>query len=426
MDFTVMQDLFATCHSESAVLACDVHQEVINLWTRIRGVRIEREFSNSAERIAQELAQLKAMAEKAGVQHLLLVAEPTGVHHRVLMRTAKRMGMETAWVSPEHVSKMRVIETNDTGKTDRKDPRVIHSLARMGKTLRHRTSEPPYSLLREWNKLYEAAENRGVAAKCAIHDAIRALFPDLRVSREFKFGRAGQALGKRYGYNPYRIARSRPGRLRASVAKDGARMTQARVEALFEQARHSVRSGPGQAEARVLERRVLQLYEDLELSDKRKQEAKEAMLELYEAARRADPKLPAGVKGVVSDLNLARIVAESGPLSDFPKARQLVRFAGLNLRERVSGKYRGKTKISKKGRTLLRKVQMHVILPLVKQGALYGEYYARLRKSGEVGGKAMAAVARHFLKALHGWYRSGAAFDAERLFTCESQYDVAG
>jgi hypothetical protein len=37
------------------------------------------------------------------------------------------------------------------------------------------------------------------------------------------------------------------------------------------------------------------------------------------------------------------------------------------------------------------------------------------------GGKAMTAVARKFLKMLWGWYRSGGAFDRERVFACHTQ-----
>lgn len=78
------------------------------------------------------------LAKKAGMKKILVVAESTGRYHEVLMRTARRLGLETAWVSGEAVAKMRVIETNDTGKTDIKDPHVIHTLAAIGKTLIHR------------------------------------------------------------------------------------------------------------------------------------------------------------------------------------------------------------------------------------------------------------------------------------------------
>ena len=422
MDFTVMRDVFATAHADSVVLACDVHGDFITLYAKVRGVRVERVFRNRTDSIVEELEGMKATARKAGIKYVLLVAEPTGVHHRVLMRVAEALGMETAWVSGEHVSKMRVVETNDTGKTDTKDPKVIHTLARMGKTLRHRSLVEPYNLLREWHKTYDAAEDNVVAAKCALHNVVRAVFPDLGFSKDFKFGLAGCVLGRRYGFNPYRIGPMRPSRLSAALRKAGVRIQASTLEELVQRARVSAQKGPGEREATVLESRVVQLYEDLDLHQKRKEKAKAAMVELYREARKLDPKLPEGVHGVISTFYLARIVAETGPLSDFPSARQLLRFAGLNLRERNSGKSRGKTKISKKGRTLLRKVQIHMVLPMVREDAVYGEYYARLRKSGLPGTKAMTAVARHFLKVLYGWYRSGAAFDRDRMFTCESQY----
>jgi transposase len=130
------------------------------------------------------------------------------------------------------------------------------------------------------------------------------------------------------------------------------------------------------------------------------------------------------IKGVITTFHLARIIAETGPLSDFNSWRKLIRFSGFNLCERQSGKYRGKTKISKKGRTLLRKVLNLIILPLIKKNGLYGPYYHR-KKEKMPGTKAMTAVSRHFLKMLYGWHRTGNAFNAQRVFTCESQINLA-
>ncbi len=96
--------------------------------------------------------------------------------------------------------------------------------------------------------------------------------------------------------------------------------------------------------------------------------------------------------------------------------RMLLRYAGLNIQMRQSGQYRGQNRISKKGRPLLRKILGQVILPLVRRTGLYGDYYQRKRLSMP-GRKAMIAVMRHFLRKLHGWYRSGQAFNAERYFS---------
>ena len=127
---------------------------------------------------------------------------------------------------------------------------------------------------------------------------------------------------------------------------------------------------------------------------------------------------------MVSEKNLARLLAETGPVHDFSHWRKLMRYGGMNIRMRQSGKYKGKNKLSKKGRPLLRKVLMQIMLPLVRKGHLYGEIYHRKKKQeNRPGTMAMAIVARQFLRKFYGWYRSGQAFDWGRFFTCESRYE---
>ncbi|GBC61252.1 IS110 family transposase [Desulfonema ishimotonii] len=147
---------------------------------------------------------------------------------------------------------------------------------------------------------------------------------------------------------------------------------------------------------------------------------------LYREACVPDRKLPSARKGIVSTFHLARIIAETGPLSDFANYRKVMRFAGLNLCERQSGTYRGKTRISKKGRPLLRKVLKLTVLPLVKKNGVYGDYYKKKTEVDKMPGtKAMTVIARHFLKMLYGVYKNGAGFDKKRMFTCESQFQKA-
>jgi hypothetical protein len=63
------------------------------------------------------------------------------------------------------------------------------------------------------------------------------------------------------------------------------------------------------------------------------------------------------------------------------------------------------------------------VLPLVREGCLYGSYYSRKKNQEKMpGNKAMTCVSRHFLKKFHGWYKSGEAFNRERFFSCETQY----
>jgi transposase len=415
---------FATgTNSEKLViLAFDVSQDRLDLYTIIRGRSMKRAFPNRILSIEWQLNLLSTAARQAGAEQVLVVAEASGGYQDPLFRAALRLGLKTALVSGEAVSKMRVVESNDTGKTDIKDPRVIHLLATLGKTLQHRILDESYELLREWNRIYEAADCGVVEAKCSIHKQIKTLFPDFDFTKDFLYGASGQALVKGFGANPYKIVAVTSERFARGMKRLAPRIRTRSIERLCEQARSSARTALRPRQVEVIETRLIQLWEDYERYLQRKEQARQVMEELYQAVRKEDPRLPAAQKGVITAFHLSRLVAETGPISDFSSWRKLMRFAGLNLCERRSGTYRGRTKISKKGRRLLRKILSQVTLPLVRRDRLYGPYYHRKREQEKMPGpKAMTAVSRKILKMIYGWYQSGEAFDRSRVFTCKSQ-----
>ena len=408
-----------------AILSFDVSKDRLNLAASIAGRVTDHEFPNRTLDIEDQLKAWKRRAMMAGLDQMLVVCEPTGCYHQTLIQTAHRLGLETAWVSGESVFKMRVIETNDSGKTDLKDPHVIDTLASMGKTLICRHYEEPYTLLREWHGLYEQADVGVVRAKCLLASQIKALFPDYDFQKDFLYGNSGRALIKHYGGNPYRIVRSGKLRFARVMRKRAPRIRQKTIEELYRQAESSVRNQRSPRLVEIMERRLLQSWEDYLHYEGRKQEAREQMEALYLEARRFDPQLPAEEVGVITTFHLARILAETGPISDFATLRKFMRYAGLNIREKQSGKYKGKNKLSKKGRSLLRKALSQIVLPLVKKEGLFGPYYHRKKQQGMAGTKAMTAVMRKFLKLFYGWYKSGGAFDRKRVFACESQHGLA-
>jgi transposase len=149
---------------------------------------------------------------------------------------------------------------------------------------------------------------------------------------------------------------------------------------------------------------------------------KEQMARIYQGLGEAGEALPPIIKGFVSQINLARIIGETGPLTDFNHQRQMKRFGGLNIRERKSGKYRGKNKMSKKGRSRLRLILNQSIFHLIKKDRIFGEYYHSKKERGMVGTKAMAVVSKKLVDILFALSKPGTIFDIERLFVCESKY----
>lgn len=404
------------------VLAFDVSKDRLHCFGELKNRNIEDSFPNVTSRIEQKLVAYSGLADSVGLLGVHIVAEPTGGYHKKLLRTARRLGHTTALVNAESVSKLRVVESNDSGKTDRKDPRIILMLSKLGKTLTHRELKGEYLLLRQWNKIYDCEERELVKIRNQIHCYLVELYCDYSFKKDFLYDKSGRALMKLYGFNPYRIIRSGYVRFCKRMRKEAPGVRESTLRRLWEDASTSVLQRMDSEYVALLEMRIRQLWSDYLLREERRQNIREKMIELYHRLRRKDAHIPRARKGVIKEFWIARLLGETGPLDDFSNSKKLMRYAGLNIRERKSGKYAGQNRISKKGRPSLRKVLGQVVFPLVKKGNLFGEIYHGKKEQGMSGPKAMVVVERKFLKMFYGWYRSGREFDIDRVFRSRSEY----
>jgi transposase len=351
-----------------------------------------------------------------------LVLEPTGVYDKLLINVARTLGFDVKLVNGEDVAKMRQVIFGDPGKTDKRDPTAIHGVATNGRLMIARDLPVVFRMLRGWGKLYQDAEDEMVAAKNRVHRALKLLFPDFEFSTDFLYGSSGAAIMQCYGWNPHRIVRDAPGRIVERLRKHS-RILRRSVERLLCSARISVTSTPDGPLGELAEQQLALAWEELERHSERRDRAGAQLETLYLEARLVDPRMPEPLKGVVSLIGLARLFAEIGPLDDFTSWRQVLRYGGLNLCERKSGKYIGQTKISRRGRPQLRRILNELVLPLVRRGCLYGVYYHRKTDVEKMPGtKAMTAVARKLVKMIWGWAHSEQGFDPARVFACRAAY----
>ena len=168
---------------------------------------------------------------------------------------------------------------------------------------------------------------------------------------------------------------------------------------------------------------VQQLYAEITAFSKQQRELEQQIQQLYVELPTSDRRLPAPCKGVVTLRLLSRLVSEIGPPDDFRTLSQLMRYAGLNLCERQSGKWRGRTKISRRGRSELRYVLNLMAISLVGRKKLFGDYYWKKKETDKMPGqKANVCVMRKILKMFFGWYHSGEPFDRSRVFVIASEH----
>jgi transposase len=412
----------------TATVACDVSAYKLNLICRdlsAPGAAAEWEIANRTEPIIDTLTAIWTAAAARGITTLRVVVEPTGIYHKLLLRIAASLGFETALVDAGHVTKMRSVLFGDDGKTDERDPYAIEAVAAQGRLIADRRPAETYQLLRQWGKLYHDAEVALIDAKSRVHRVLTLLFPDFAFSTDFLYSPSGRAIFLCFAFNPHTIAALSVRRLYDRLRKRST-IRRSSVQRLVVQARQTIRAATEGRVSDLLAHELALAWHDLELAEGRRENARLQLERLYDEARTTDPHLPDTAGSVLSKAAMARFLAETGPLSDYRSWRQLMRMGGVNLRERKSGKYVGQTRIARTGRPLCRAILNQMALPLVKRDRIYGPYYHHKTAVQKMpGSKAMTAVARKILKMIWGWYRSGRAFDASRVFQCEGQHRAA-
>lgn len=128
----------------------------------------------------------------------------------------------------------------------------------------------------------------------------------------------------------------------------------------------------------------------------------------------------------IAERSALRILAELVTLPDDMSAKQWVAHAGLDPRKVQSGTSLDKpTRISKKGNRYLRAALYMSALSAIRHEPPIAEYSRRLVARGKKPMQANVAVMRKLLHAIHGMFRSGAAFDSSLCFpTPRSPHEI--
>jgi transposase len=375
-------------------------------------------IKNQKRAIGQLLGELGTVAREQGFEGVLIAVEPTGGLEKQLLTLARAAGVRTRYVSGEAVCKSKSIESNDSSKTDRKDARIIFSLATAGKTLTVRDLPLIYAQMREVNRLYESECQKAANLKNEMHAELRRQFPELTLNTQQLFGALGEVLAELYGFAPQWIVQEGYERFKARVSEAlhacSRRVREKTLRKIYQQAECSALHMQSVDLLELRGERLRELHADHRRHILRKAEYREQLLILY---RQCPEHEKLAALPDASDFQLARVIAETGPLRDFASNQQLLRYLGLNLRVRQSGTYRGETKLSKKGRALGRKVLYQLVNgALIQQGRLFHDHYQRKKKaSGGCSKKAVVAVMRKCLCTLRGVTHSRAPFSLERV-----------
>ena len=314
-----------------------------------RGIELARllKFSNTDQgfqRLEQWMRDICKQQEKTEV---IAGFEPTGHYWFTLGDHLKRQGYKLAIVNPFHVKRTKELDDNSPTKNDRKDPKTIAMLVKDG---RYREVYIPDDIYQELREAVSERERLQEQLTSIYNRVVRWLdirFPEF--TTVFKDWRRNAALITLRSFStPEKIMEMGVDAIIETWRKQMKRASLKRAERLVKAASRSV----GRTSGKVASEASLQnLLAEYDLYCQQYDGLEQLMQELLMQVPNADKLLD--IKGV-GLITAATFVGEVGNISRFQDPRQIQKLAGLNLVENSSGKHKGKTTISRRGRRRLR------------------------------------------------------------------------
>jgi transposase len=125
------------------------------------------------------------------------------------------------------------------------------------------------------------------------------------------------------------------------------------------------------------------------------------------------------IKGI-GILTVAGFFAEVGDLSRFKSPKQIQKLAGLAITENSSGKYKGQTRISKRGRKLLRYTLFQAVTSLIRHQsgfAVLHKYYKTRRNNPLKGKQSKVALCNKLIRIFWVITTKGKDFDSYKMMS---------
>lgn len=413
MDFTQNQRLMQI-NEQTLIIGIDIakHKHVARAIDD-RGIDLSKRliFPNSLEGFKLLLEWANKLSEETGRSKLMIGMEPTGHYWMNLAYFLKSQGISPVVVNPMKVKKSKELDDDSPTKNDTKDAKVIAQVIRAGRYHEPVLPEGLYAELREGVKLYDIIQEDLSSIKAQIHNALDRFFPEfLTVFKEWD-GKTALYLLK-CGYLPEDICKKTEEELLLEVKTSVKNISISRIRKLKEAATSSVGLTVG---LRMGREEIRYLVEQFHLLNERLQVLKEELEQLVLQIPGAERMI--AIKGIGS-MTIVGFFAEVGDLSNYRDPRQIIKLAGLNLMMNQSGKHKGKTTITKRGRRRLRSILYQVARPLACHNVGFKalHYYYKNRRNNPLKGKqSYVALGRKLIKILFVMGTQKREFSEERM-----------
>jgi transposase len=398
----------------NAILAIDLAQakQACVVCAPDHRVLARRLFCQSVWGIDQMIDWALAVAEREGLG-LTVACEPTGHRWKPVLERCGRRGIVLVCVQPLLVHRSREHEDLTRDRSDPKDATLIARLARDLRCYLPVAPEPDWARLRHLGIRRHAKLTDATAARQQLRDLLESYWPAALECAAGELDSQTLLACLMVTTDPDELLRSRYEAFARRVARALSRLGGERRCHRVMRAFHAAATDPRTVawdRAGAAERAGFALA-DLLVARAAVAEVEDRMVGVLGALGYAE--LAATVPGL-SAVGAAAILAETGDPARYDSARTWAKHAGICPRDNASGRFRGETTVSKRGRPVLRTAAWRAVWGLLPHNATFAARYTHLttRAANPLNdGKARAAIAAALLRQLWVMFTRRVAWD---------------
>ncbi|WP_078546627.1 IS110 family RNA-guided transposase [Litchfieldia alkalitelluris] len=339
-----------------------------------------------------------SLQEKHDKSELIIGFEPTGHYWMNLASYLVNLGIRFVMVNPLHVNRTKELDDNLQTKNDKKDARVIAQLVRDGRFSYPRILEGIEAELRNGASLRSKIQEDLSALRNRIIRWIDRFFPEFHLVFK-KLGKTACAVLEKSPLPSDVKGKEIHELVELYRTVDYLKcVPKGKVNELLIVSEESIGLTEGLQMARY---EIATLMSQFNLLSQQFDELSERLREL--AAQLAEYEYILSVPGI-GENTVVELLSEMGSPTHYEHPRQIIKLAGLTLRENSSGQHKGQKKISKRGRKKLRAILFRVILPLIQHNSAFKsmyKYYTTRRINPLRKKEAMVVLCCKLLKIVH-------------------------
>ncbi|WP_299095755.1 IS110 family transposase [uncultured Metabacillus sp.] len=371
-------------------------------------------FENRMHGFQKLVNWAEALRKENAKDHVILGVEPTGHYWFSLAYFLVAKGYDFVVVNPMHVKKSKELDDNSPTKNDTKDARVIAQLIKDGRYSVPNLLDGVYAELREGVKLRDQLTKQLMTTEGRIQNHIQRYFPEFfDVFGDWE-GKAAFCTLRLFPF-PSQIKELSPEEVLMKwkpYVQRGVGIK--RATKLVEAARKSIGIQIG---IQFAKRELDYLLDQYKLYKQQVEQLDTELEALVETLPGAKQMME--ISGLGST-TIALFFSEVGDITKYSHPQQLVNLAGLSLREHSSGKFKGQTRITKRGRSRLRRALYLAIRPLVAHNPTFKalhQYYTTRSEKPLKKQQSLIALCCKLLRVLFVIGQKQCEFDGSKLLS---------